>query len=300
MTEPTPITARLSAMASRLLRVGAVWLSVLTLLNACARPAPGAGPEPRTYGPDEVVLRVEYLGGFVPIQSLVTRLPMLTVYGDGRVISPGPVITIYPGPALPNVLVARISKAGVESLVTKALGHGVGRDIDLGQPPVADAPSTKFTVLTEDGKKVTEANALGISDDASTLTAEQRSARRALRELLDDLSDLPRTLGADVLTDQQPYEPIAVAAISREWTDPGSPNLPSQPERAWPGPALPGPAIGGRPGLGCVTVTGADVDTVLAAASSANVLTPWVSGAGRWLVDFRPLLPEESSCADLT
>jgi hypothetical protein len=300
VTEPTSALVRLSAMASRLRRVSAVWLAVL-VVSACARPGPGGGgPPPRTYGPDEVVVRVEYLGGFVPVQSLVTRLPLLTVYGDGRVISEGPVTAIYPGAALPNIQVQNISTVGVDSLVTRALSRGVGRGIDLGQPMVADAPSTRFTVLTEDGTKVTEVYALGIGDDGSGLTAEQRSARRALQELLDDLSDLPKTLGADVISEQQPYQPSAVAAISRQWTDPGSPDIPAPPERPWPGPALPGATVGNHPGLGCVTVTGADLATVLTAASSANVLTPWVSGGSRYLVGFRPLLPEETSCADLS
>ncbi len=113
---------------------------------------------------------------------MVTRLPLLTVYGDSRVISEGPQVAIYPGPALPNVLVQKISSISVDSLVNARLSHGVGRGIDLGQPLVADAPSTKFTVLTKDGPKLTEVYALGIGDDGSGLTAEQKSARRALRE----------------------------------------------------------------------------------------------------------------------
>jgi hypothetical protein len=282
-------------------------LALLTVVSGCAQPGPGGGgpgpspaPGPRTYGPDEVVLRVEYVGGFVPYESLVTRLPIISVYGDGRVITEGPVIAIYPSPALPNVLVRTISMAGVDALVTRALAHGVGRETDLGQPPVADAPSTRFTVLTDAGPQVTEVNALGFGDEDYGLTADQRSARRALRELAEDLADLPKTLGPDASKEQEPYQPKAVAAVSREWTDPGSTDIPAQPERVWPGPTLPGDPVGNLPGLSCVTVTGADVATVLDAASTANVLTPWTSGGHRWIVGFRPLLPEESSCADLT
>jgi hypothetical protein len=38
---------------------------------------------------------------------------------------------------------------------------------------------------------------------------------------------------------------------------------------------------------------------VLAAAATANAATPWDSGGTRWSVAFRPLLPDESGCADL-
>ena len=96
------------------------------MLGACAQPgsAGGAGapasPAPAGSGPvtesaslpagdDTVVLRVEHRGGFVPPQWLASRLPMVSVYADGRVISDGPVPAIAPGPALPNLLQGRIT-----------------------------------------------------------------------------------------------------------------------------------------------------------------------------------------------
>jgi hypothetical protein len=48
-----------------------------------------------------------------------------------------------------------------------------------------------------------------------------------------------------------------------------------------------------------VTVAGDDIATVLDPAKTANVVTPWTSDGRKWLVDFRPLLPEETSCDDL-
>ena len=142
-------------------------------------------------------------------------------------------------------------------------------------------------------------NALGIGDEDYGLTPAQRAARRELRDLQDDLNDLPKTLGPEASSGQTPYEPEAVAAISRSWSDPQSPGIAIQPEKPLPGPALPGEPVGQLQGLGCVTVTGADVVTVREAATSANVLTPWSSVGHRWFVAFRPLLPEESTCADL-
>ncbi len=296
---------RLHSARRRCFSLALTSLTLLAMASGCAQPVPGGGPGPGpdtgpgSYGPDDLVLRVEHVGGFVPVDSLVTRLPILSVYGDGRVISEGPVIAIFPSPALPNLLVRTISPAGVDALVTRALAQGVGRARDFGQPPIADAPSTRFTVLTDDGPKVTEVYALDMGDEGSGLTAEQRSARRALQQLLEDLNDLPKTLGPEASDEQEPYQPKAVAAISHAWSDPQSPGQPAQPERAFPGPALPGEPISNLAGLGCVIVTGADVAPVLEAAASANVLTPWTSDGRRWYVGFRPLLPEESTCADL-
>jgi hypothetical protein len=60
------------------------------------------------------------------------------------------------------------------------------------------------------------------------------------------------------------YAPTALAAVVTPWVDPGD-GLP-RPDQPWPGPALPGEPTGGT----------------------------------RWSVTFRPLLPDETGCADLT
>jgi hypothetical protein len=53
-------------------------------------------------------------------------------------------------------------------------------------------------------------------------------------------------------------------------------------------------------GLSCVVATADQATAVLTAAGTGNALTPWVGADGsRWSVTFRPLLPDESGCADL-
>jgi hypothetical protein len=68
---------------------------------------------------------------------------------------------------------------------------------------------------------------------------------------------------------------------------------------AWPGPPLPGERLGRLPDVTCVVATGKQASAVITAAGNANVLTPWTSGDATWSVTFRPLLPDESGCADL-
>ena len=51
--------------------------------------------------------------------------------------------------------------------------------------------------------------------------------------------------------------------------------------------------------IGCVTASGAERDAILAAAENANQNTPWGSGGNQYTVTFRPLLPDETGCADL-
>jgi hypothetical protein len=242
---------------------------------------------------------VSYTGGFVTPAMLATRLPILTVYGDGRVITEGPQIAIYPGPALPNVQVQQISTTDVHRLIDRSLAAGVGDSADFGEPGIADAPSTRFTVQTQTGTKTTEVYALGEAGPAvAGINEQQAAARQKLRDLLTALTDLPATLGADAVSPSLPYQPVAVAAVAMPWTDDAQ--LPGeQPAIAWPGPALPGQPLG-ELGMGCVTADGAQATAVLTAAKAANTATPWTSGDKRWTVALRPLLPDESTCADLT
>jgi hypothetical protein len=224
----------------------------------------------------------------------VGRLPLISVYADGRMISEGPVIAIYPGPALPNLQEQRIDRAAVQDLVDRALAAGVADTTDLGSPPVADATSTRITVLTASHTYVREVYALQETPaEGPGLTDAQHAARTKLRDLVSAITEPTAGDGS------APYQPDSIAALAAPWSAPQD-GLP-QPDVAWPGPALPGESTGGLPDLGCVTVTGDQVPALLTAAASANTETAWVTpGGSRWSVTFRPLLPDESGCADLS
>lgn len=276
----------------------------LFLLVACAQEGGDGTPRadtPADRDPDTVALRVEYTGGFTTPGDSVGRLPIVTVYGDGRAIFQGPQPAIYPGPALPNLQVIKISSADVDKLVDRALDAGVGTAKDLGQPPVADAPTTRFVVDTAGGPATTEVYAL--QDDpgeGSGLTADQVAARGKLRDLLTAVADLNSTLGVPPGSEEQ-YKPSVLAAIASPYVAPDPATIgKEQPTVDWPGPALPGASIGGGLDTGCVTVTGTEAADVLAAAAKANAATPWNSEGRKWTVIIRPLLPDEKDCGDLT
>ncbi|MGY1687491.1 hypothetical protein ACI8AK_18060 [Geodermatophilus sp. SYSU D00867] len=259
-------------------------------LAGCAQDGTDAAapsPDPLPAGP---VLQVEHTGGFVPPEDLATGLPLVTVYGDGRVFTEGPQIEIWPSPALPNVQVTEVGEATVRDLLDRAVDAGVTEDADLGEPPVADAPTTRITLTTGEGTAVREVYALAETPDGS-LTPEQAEARGRLQDLVDELTGLAAAGPAES------YVPQTVAAVVQPHTG-GDPEFP-QPDVAWPGPGLPGTPLGA--GLTCVSATGQQAADVLAAAATANVLTPWATPDGaRWSIAFRPVLPHETGCTDLT
>ena len=278
----------------------AVAVAVLLGLAACGERGGTATPAPDTStsepaAAEGLVLRAEMVGGFVSPSVTAGRLPLVSVYADGRVLTEGPVAAIYPGPALPNVQEQHIDRGAVQDLVDRAMAAGVTETTDLGTPPVADAPSTRFTLVTASQTYVREVSALWETpQEGSGLTPDQQSARTELSDFLTALQDPPGGIEGSA-----PYSPTEIAVIATPWVDPQD-GL-SQPEVAWPGPALPGEPSGGLPDTTCVSAAGDQAQALLTAARSANAATPWVTADGaRWSITFRPLLPDESGCADLT
>ncbi|GAA3225935.1 hypothetical protein ACFO1B_32700 [Dactylosporangium siamense] len=277
--------------------------TMVLLLAGCGDPAPvGGGGVPGAavnYRPDELVLRVDVSGGLVPVAMTVTEVPTLSIYGDGRVVTNGPMIEIFPGPALPNVQVQGIlAPSDITKLARMALDAGVGQATDFGMPNVADAPTTHIMVRTVAGTQASDIPALGIGEDS--LSAPHRAARQRMQRLVEALTDLESTLGKGTVSESRPFVAKGVAAVAVPWAEMGGDQgVPPQAPVAWPGPALPGEAVADRPGVHCAGATGEESSRILAAAGKANSRTPWTSAGSSWQVTFRPFLPDESTCADL-
>ncbi|GAA4937956.1 hypothetical protein [Actinoplanes utahensis] len=280
----------------------------LLLLSACAQPgaagvaaAPASSSAPvtesaTTEGADATVaLRVEYRGGFVPAETIPSRLPLFSLYADGRALTEGPVTLKYPGPALPNLQEIRISQERVKELTTEAVAAGVRAGGDFGIPGVADMPSTRITVITENGEQSVEVMALnGASPDDSALTKEQHAARKKLSDFLASLTRMVAEAGSPPAAAYRP-ERVAVLAQPYQDTGDGAGGAPV----AWPGPELPGGVLNPNLKINCLTVEGTEKDEVWAAAEKATERTPWESAGKKWQIDFRPLLPDETNCASL-
>jgi hypothetical protein len=273
----------------------------LFLITACAQTAgnqaagasdsaASAGASPS--GADDLVLRVESFGGFVPAEQNIGRIPAVSVYADGRLITQGPTTMIYPGKALPNLQEQLLTPEFVQDLVRRGTAAGVRNGADFGSPNIADAPYTRVVV----GDQSVNVLALGEAQaNDPRLTAAQRDARTKLSAYVKELQSLP---SAEGVAKPVQYQPETLAALARKYVAPQDANL-AGPEKAWPGPALPGDTLYENLGIGCVAVTGAEKDTVWKAAESATQITPWTSGGGKWGVTFRPLLPEEKGCLAL-
>jgi hypothetical protein len=248
--------------------------------------------------PSAVVLQVESGGGFVAPQAMLGRLPSFTLYGDGTVIVPGAVPQISPGPAISPLLRRHLSERQVQALLRNAqraglLARGAISYGNMGTVGVSDAPTTTLQLHAAGRTIVRSAYALGMTAGSSRMPPAQARARRALARFI---AGLPHGLAG------APYVPRRVAVYV---TPSAAPAQPGSRPIVWP--LASDLATAGRPsGAGssyrCIAVRGGDTGRLLALVRTANDQSRWVSrgrSATAYALVFRPLLPDERSCASL-
>jgi hypothetical protein len=243
-------------------------------------------PSPPT-GASDAVVRVVTSDGFTAESRRPARLPQLSVFGDGRVVTVGPTTLETPGAALPNLQELRVTGDALRRILQEARVAGVLDDPapDYGDPGVTDQATTTVTVRADGATHRVSVYALGFTGRVSGVTPEQSQNRRRLQRFIERAGD-PGALGGDVVPGStRRYEPTAIAALVHPSdTTAGA-------THAWP--------LGDLTGTECTVYEGAELATVLDVARTAREGDAWESAGATYSVAFRPLLPDERTCADL-
>ncbi|WP_051173867.1 hypothetical protein [Amycolatopsis orientalis] len=245
------------------MRLGIVFVPLFVLVAAC-----GGGPPPPS-DPGTLLLRAKtHVGMPSPKPAL---LPEFSLYGGGRLLVPG-----ESEGALQVVREKHLDDEAARSVYDAAYDADLDRD-EYVPNDVIDGYLLVFTLYG------------GHQVRASTPEAESGGRLEELADFREDLAEVAK--GATEVAGT--YRPTRLAAIA--WAS--SQNPESSDVRPWPFASFTGTRhVDG--GL-CVVVEGEAVREAEKLARSATVGTRWRTAETTWLVVFRPLLPDEKSCADL-
>lgn len=161
-------------------------------------------------GATDVVLRLEEIGGFAPIEFNVTYTPSFTLYGDGTVIwrdnqaipSESTDDLMRPTP----LLVTRLDEGTIQVLLAEAIGPG-GLGVAVGpynEMMGADIPSTIFTINAGGIPEPKRVEVVGLSPDMHPKNLQVVTALAGLAEKL-------RTF--DTLVNEQTYVPSGFRGV---------------------------------------------------------------------------------------
>jgi hypothetical protein len=205
--------------------------------SAGASDAPGATPVggiEHPTGADEVILRYEEGGGFVPAGFFATETPHFTLYGDGTVVFRNP--AAEPPPPVGSVFLmnphrtATLDADQIQELLAFALGEGglAAARPEYTNDMVADASTAVFTIDAGGIKKRVSVYALGLDlpEEGAGADAPARAAFSKLAARLNDF-DQGGTIPTDV------YVPTAYRGVLFE-----SPGIVAPDVREWPWPDL--------------------------------------------------------------
>jgi hypothetical protein len=236
-------------------------------------------------GADEAVLEIREEGGLAGPQQ-VAGPATLVVTGDGRLLQPGAVIEIYPGPLLPNLQQRTISEDGIQHLLALADEHVLLADVTYPGPDnVMDAPDTVVVVNAGGESYEHRANALGFEGEG----AETDESRARLQDFVTAASEFAASDDPS-LGEEQPYE--AEAYLIRA--------TPDQPDRTpdglepsiveWPADA----PVRLADAADCAEVPAASVEGMLV---DANQLTRFLDAGVAYALSVQPRVAGQS-CRD--
>ncbi|HEV8207022.1 MAG TPA: hypothetical protein VGR04_10085 [Acidimicrobiia bacterium] len=196
----------------------------------------------------------------------------------------GPTTLEFPGPALPNLQEFRVTGDGLGKIIDEGREAGLLDDPppDYGDPGITDQPTTTVSLRLDGRTRTVDVYALNFSDG---VTAVQRENRRRLTNFIELAGDPGALLPVVVAGSTRRYAAAAIAVLVRPS------DATNGDTHAWP--------LGDLAGTDCVVLNGGEAGTALDAARAAHEGDVWESAGATYDVAFRPLLPDERTCADV-
>ncbi len=251
------------------------------------------GTIPPTGNADGVVLQITYEGGFAPIEFVVNRVPAITLFADGTILSEGPQPAIFPGPALPSIQRSVVDQQTMADIMELVRIIGLPDITEVRNTDanccVADAADTVVRYFDEAGEHLFSVYALGIG----ALPGE--GGGQVPDEVL-NLGLLVELLGNATFSGaSQPYEPEALQLVllseDQGFVDPEfARTLP------WPFGELTIDDFASNGFIGCAVLEGDAVAPAVEALAEADATSSYELDGTAHRILARPLLPGETPC----
>jgi hypothetical protein len=265
--------------------IGLLAVAALTLV-ACGTEGETLDPPDE---PDAPVLRIQYEGGFMPVEWSLASGPSYELLSDGRLIFAGVTTMQYPGPLVVPYQQVQLGEADVDRVLALINEIGLPEMIDERDDSqasfVADASTYGITYWDGDGTHKYSIYALGMEADP---VHEATALALELDGLMLELSSSgdPQTYAAD--------EVKVFAGVNMMEPEPGFEDI-----RPWPFPDDP-QDWSGFSGIDwkCHVYPGDTLDLF----TDATQVTQWTAptaGSGPYTVLVRQLLPGEEGCREL-
>lgn len=255
-------------------------------------------------GADELVLRYELSGGFVPLEWLVTSMPVASLYGDGRMISEGVQIAIYPPPALPALAVDQITEEGIQLILNEADASGLlqgEQTWDELTNFVADAHTGVLTIHAGGETHQVSVYAPGMTDVGDMLSDEEIAFRAQFDAFVGKLTNLQGWLPENVFMDVPDEYPADRLQIVSQPAEVRSAEDVTPNEIDWP-LDTPLSELGEPYSLlemaRCFVLEGQEFADIMSLMHDATTITRWISDGEEYVLYARPLLLDEEGCQD--
>jgi hypothetical protein len=254
---------------------------------------PSAGPDAQGFW-----LRLTTTQALPPV-NLFGRLDPVVITGDGKLVTPGATLAIFPGPLVAPLVARQISDAGRAAIIKFATDLGlIGRQTDfVGGPPLAGGVMGHVQISI-DGKVV---ELTGMPDMPCTTSPcnPAPATPEAFSLFWQRMLDLG-WLGAE-LGPEAPYTPVGYSVLVGPAPVPEAGINPVVID--WPlADQLATMGINAGQGYRCATFTGAAVPLLKAAFDKANQLTGWNQDpqfSAAYGLTVVPLVPGQDACRDL-
>jgi hypothetical protein len=244
-----------------------------------------------------LLLKVTTEGGFINPEATIAALPTVVVYADGRIITPGAVDAIAPGPLVLPVVVRDVGPEGAAAILAAIRQAGLDKPSTASPGTPGDAGTNVFTVVIDGTTTTTRlaGGGPGPGGPGGPAAGSADPGRAAAVDLLDRLTDPTKTWGA-ASAPETPFIPagyrvfVAPGAPVSDQTSAPVPWPLGTPLETFGTPAVPDRGVTGlRKGV----VLGADAATLRPILEAARSSTPFVSAGKTYTLHVRALLPDE-------